>query len=63
MQKYFVIRFEIVSFLYARITAHKTNIDYPIPKLHKDTSLPRDIHVRKIMRNEVDESHVVILAW
>jgi len=58
----FVISLEIVAFLYRRVTPDGTDIDHAIAELNKGSSFDREVNVGKVVKNEVDEDLVAILA-
>ena len=48
--------------LHTRIPANRTNINHPIPELHKRTPLHRNIQIRDVSKQEIDQLLVRVLA-
>lgn len=48
--------------LITRIPPHRTNINHPIPELHKRAPLHRQLQIRDIMQDELDQLLVLLLA-
>jgi hypothetical protein len=56
-----VVSFILIPLLHTRIPPHRTNINHPIPKLHKRAPLKRDLQIRNIMQNKPNQLLILFL--
>ena len=57
-----IILLVLIPLLRTRITPNGANIDHPIPELDKRAPLDRDIQIRDIMQDELDQLLIPVLA-
>lgn len=56
------IRFEFVSLLDAGISADRADVDHPIAEFNESAAFLGELHVRKVLENEVDQLLVLVLS-